>query len=558
MKYWMFLVWLSLHACQAYAITPASWKETTFSYQEEPRDMGRFFRVFSQALGIRTQINYPALKNRSLSGGQHLTGNAAQILDGLAVMYGFQWYLYRNTLYISDYKSDRTEVISLKGVTPAQAKEAITSAGLFEAKFGWAALDRGNRSAVLVSGPPSYLLLVKAILQRISVDDSTQEERRVMVFPLRFASAIDIELPTRDGAQVRRGVASTLKALMSSNRTGNLAHPSEFTRQGGLRMATSLGSLASMGGQSTATTVTNPSMSNPFEDVNPLLDPFNAAPHDEQPVIEAYAALNAVLIRDNLSKKPIYEQIIKSLDVPARRVELVVTIVDVDVNALDQWIPQISLGNTKSKISIEPTRQDSASFGNIVLVSTNRFGIALKNSESTGHARIQSRPSIMTLDNLSAILDLSQTAYFKLVGERTADVKSVTVGTRLKVLPRILGYTNDADLHIQIELEDGSLQAAAEGEDVNQSRSSLIATQAVVSPGQSLLIGGYRRDVSEKNNSRIPFFSEIPKIGSFFKSEVNRVNRVERLFVLSARIVQELPPSAQEQFEQLEQALGVE
>ncbi len=554
MKYWIFLVWFCIHISQTHAVTPDSWKETTFSYQEEPRDVGRFFKVFSQALGVRTQVNYPALQDKILSAGQHLTGNAVQVLDRLAAMYSFQWYVYRNTLYISDYQSDRTEHIPLKGVTPAQAKQAMTSAGLFEPKFGWAEFDRGNRSAVLVSGPPSYLALVNGMLHRISVDDPDQEERRVLVFPLRYASAIDIEMPTRGGATVRRGVVSTLKMLLSPNQSGSIVNSGEVTRHGGLRISNSLDSLASVGGKSTSAAITNPSLSNPFEGINPL-SPFSAEPREEEPVIEAYAALNAVLIRDKPSKKPMYEQILRTLDVPARRVELVVTIVDVDVNALDQWIPQISIGNKETNISIQPTRSDNTNIGNIVLVSTNRFAIALKNSESTGHARIQSRPSVMTLDNLVAILDLSQTAYFKLIGERTADVKSVTVGTRLKVLPRVLGYNSDADLHVQIELEDGALQAPAEGEDLSRSRSSLIATQAIISPGQSLLIGGYRRDVSEKTKSRIPFLSEIPKIGRLFTSETNLTNRVERLFVLSARMVPEASSSVQEEFKQLDQEL---
>jgi type III secretion protein C len=555
MKYWLFLVWFCVHISQTHAVTPDSWRETTFSYQEEPRDVGRFFKVFSQALGVRTQINYPALQNKILSGGQHLTGNAVQVLDRLATMYSFQWYVYRNILYISDYQSDRTEYIPLKGVTPAQAKQAMTGAGLFEPKFGWAEFDRGNRSAVLVSGPPSYLALVNGILHRISIDDPDQEERRVLVFPLRYASAIDIEVPARDGTTVRRGVASTLKMLLAPNLGGGIDSSSEL---GGLRISKSLGSLASVGGKSTSAANTIPSMSNPFEGINPL-GPFSAAPREEeQPVIEAYAALNAILIRDKPSKKPMYEQILRTLDVPARRVELVVTIVDVDVNALDEWIPHISIGNKENNISIQPTRRDNANIGNVVLVSSNRFAIALKNSESTGQARIQSRPSIMTLDNLVAILDLSQTAYFKLIGERTADVKSVTVGTRLKVLPRILGYNNDADLHVQLELEDGSLQAPIEGEDVSRSRSSLIATQAIISPGQSLLIGGYRRDVSEKTKSRVPFLSEIPKIGKIFTSETNLTNRVERLFVLSARMVPEPSSSVQEQVEQLGQKLRLQ
>jgi type III secretion protein C len=369
------------------------------------------------------------------------------------------------------------------------------------------------------------------------------------VFPLRYASAIDVEIPTRDGNAVRPGVASTLKKLLSPNQGSD---SSAIPKSGGLRISKSLSSLTSISDAPTSPVNSTPSVSNPFGGANPL-SPFNLDSKEEEPVIEAYAALNAVIVRDKPSKRPMYEQIFRTLDVPARRVELVVTIVDVDVSTLDEWIPQISVGGAKNKISIQsPGGVDIAATGNVVLVSTKGLAVALKNSESQGQARIQSRPSVMTLDNLSAILDLSQTAYFKLVGERTADVKSVTVGTRLKVIPRILGYASNADLHVQIELEDGSLQAQNQDGDLTQSRSSLIATQAIISPGQSLLIGGYRRDAKEKSSSQVPGFSKIPIVGTLFKSETNQTQRVERLFVLSARVVPDALPPVIEQVKQLD------
>jgi type III secretion protein C len=101
-------------------------------------------------------------------------------------------------------------------------------------------------------------------------------------------------------------------------------------------------------------------------------------------------------------------------------------------------------------------------------------------------------------------------------------------------------------------LEDGSLQASNEGGEITLSRSNLIATQAIISPGQSLLIGGYRRDVNEKIRSRVPVLSDIPKIGVLFRSETTQIQRVERLFVLSARVVPDLVPTVLEQVRQLE------
>jgi hypothetical protein len=40
------------------------------------------------------------------------------------------------------------------------------------------------------------------------------------------------------------------------------------------------------------------------------------------------------------------------------------------------------------------------------------------------------KPTILTLDNIAAVLDLSQASYVTLVGERVADLANVTAGTR--------------------------------------------------------------------------------------------------------------------------------
>ena len=57
--------------------------------------------------------------------------------------------------------------------------------------------------------------------------------------------------------------------------------------------------------------------------------------------------------------------------------------------------------------------------------------------QSRGAANILSQPSILTADNLGAMIDLSETLHL-LRGERVATVTPVTVGTSLRVTPRYI------------------------------------------------------------------------------------------------------------------------
>ena len=57
--------------------------------------------------------------------------------------------------------------------------------------------------------------------------------------------------------------------------------------------------------------------------------------------------------------------------------------------------------------------------------------------EGNGDARIVSRPSVLTLDNLGALIDLSETFYIQTSGERVANVVPISVGVTLRVTPHI-------------------------------------------------------------------------------------------------------------------------
>ena len=71
-----------------------------------------------------------------------------------------------------------------------------------------------------------------------------------------------------------------------------------------------------------------------------------------------------------------------------------------------------------------------------IIVST-RLAARLRALESDGQANILSQPSILTADNLGAMIDPSDTFYIRTLDERVATVTPVTVGTSLRVTPRI-------------------------------------------------------------------------------------------------------------------------
>ena len=190
-----------------------------------------------------------------------------------------------------------------------------------------------------------------------------------------------------------------------------------------------------------------------------------------QPRIDADPSLNAVIIHDAAGKRAMYQALIEQLDVLPRQIEIDALIVDVDRGKL----PGLIAGAAP------------AGPGSTLLVNDAAGLLArLKALEAGGDARIVATPGALTLNNVAAVLDLRQSRYIPLVGERVADMAEVSAGTLLRVVPRIV-EDGGARVRLDVDIEDGNLGS---GTDARVTRSTLSAL-AIVDLQQMLMIGGY-------------------------------------------------------------------
>lgn len=536
-------------AFSAMAVTPESWKSMTYSYRETPRSLGQILTAFSQAMGLKLKVNSERLLHQRAV-ADPVAVSPAQFMDRVGFVYGLTWFVHAGSLHVSETADEKLERIPLGAMTAASARQTLVGTGIFESKFGWGELDETHPVAI-VTGPAAYIELVRSAVGRAAMERIATEPQ-LMVFPLKHASAADFETTVRDRTLIRPGVATTLRNLLSPSRDSITANDTK-----------ALGPIASARLPAADSGMLSlPGMSAIVQNPNPALGGGPAAYGRRSataPVIDAYIPLNAVMVRDLPDRRPLYEALFQQLDVPTRKVEIVATIIDVDVGSLREWMPAVGLGGTRQSFSGQPgqlldttTASGATSISSgtgdptIVLISSNQLSLKIRSLESNGKAQVQSRPSVLTLDNLGAVLDLSQSAYFKLLGERTADLKTVTVGTMLKVTPRVLGEGTDPSIRIDVDIEDGNLLGSASGADIGQAVRSFISTQAIMRPREALVIGGYQRDHQEKSRSVVPLFSKIPWIGRLFESDVQGGRRRERLFVLTARVVTDEPMQQQD------------
>lgn len=495
------------------AVTPESWKSVVYGQAGAARTLQRALEDFARSMGLRLRCDAD-LSHLAVQPGVRATTPAA-FLDDLATQHAFDWFVYAGVLHVNSAAQMPSVRLELRGHTASALKEALVGLGLFEPKFGWGELS-SQPTAVLVSGPAAYLDLIGEIVRGLPAASSSRDVQ-VMVFPLKYASAADSEATVRERTVLLPGVASILREVLSGS------------------SASAPGLLAVARAEQGADAMKAP--------IRPLAQVRDGASLGAggglgvgQATVRAFAALNAVIVHDSIEKKAMYETLIASLDVPVQQVEVIANVVDVQSGTLRDWAVQMGLANSaRTERSVASSRADiGGSDGTTLLWDSRALSLRLRALESEGKARYVARPSVMTLNNHAASLDLSKTAYVKLEGERAVDLKAITVGSLLNVVPRVIVETDGIKIRLNLSIEDGLLDLT---QGTPQATRNVINTQAIVNAEQALVIGGYRNDSKEDKKSRVPVLGALPVVGALFRSDHQQNAKSERIYIISARLV---------------------
>jgi hypothetical protein len=93
-----------------------------------------------------------------------------------------------------------------------------------------------------------------------------------------------------------------------------------------------------------------------------------------------------------------------------------------------------------------------------------------------------------------------------------------------------------AKIKLALEVDDGGfVDTNVDG--VPGANHKYLATEAVVEDGQSLLVGGFQYENVGSNMSGVPGLSSIPGVGSLFRRTHKSHQQVERLFLITPRVV---------------------
>lgn len=392
------------------------------------------------------------------------------------------------------------------------------------------------------------------------------------VYYLRYAWAHDVTAQFGGGTTVIPGVASILRSLLTSQRGGGAAPLTQFRSGGeqslrdqGLRQRGLQGQQGTLGARGanpmmpTADTVQQAWGNRPggvelaVVDAR-MLDGLRDTPGTTQARVEADTRLNAVIVRDTPDRLPYYDELIKSLDVEPQALEIESTIIDLSTDKLRKLGVNWRLNDDRASflfgngtgsdgrlVSGMPV-QDITPFGeggfmSLVLGGRNNFIARIHALQNQGVARVVSSPQIMTLSNVEALFDHTRSFYVRVAGRDEVDLFKVSAGTTLRVTPHVFQEGQDVRIKLLVQIEDGQILPQEQVDAIPVVERSSLNTQALIVAGESLLIGGMVRERTTEGVTKVPLLGDIPLLGHLFKTNTDVAERVERLFLISPRLV---------------------
>lgn len=503
------------------------WNERAVSYVSDRRPVKQ---VLKDVLATQP---FPVVITGDIRG--EVTGQfnepADRILGKLAAAYGVVWFFDGSVLYLSSSSDIRSEVVELGALQPGDVEPLLTRLGLLEERFP----VRVSRAGVLVSGPSRYVeLVVKALRaegQSLSSAGNAAQDRRtlpvavqkrVRVFQLTHAQAGDVTQEVDGRREIIPGVATLLRRLGQTGEALQLDEPAELDApEPGQAQAERLPGVL----------VTGRGL--------PRAAPRVAAGQPEARV-EADVRTNSVIVHADKDLLDYYAEVIERLDQPRQLVQIDVTIMNVASSAVRDL--GVALGVQHPRFSIAsgaPVEQNGGLlFQGMVGTSASNLAVRIAALEQSGKIKVLSRPKLLALENIQAVLGSRSTAYVRVAGAYQADLFPVRAGLQVRMTPRIVSRSGEpANIHLALDIVDGYLQDGVRVDGIPVANERAIATQAVVGDGQTLLIGGHQYENVGEDQTGVPGLSRLPGIGGLFRRKRNSRELTEQLFLITPRLV---------------------
>ena len=162
--------------------------------------------------------------------------------------------------------------------------------------------------------------------------------------------------------------------------------------------------------------------------------------------------------------------------------------------------------------------------------------VMLRAQKVNTQAKLLANPRILVLDNEKATFEIIREIPYEeqtttSAGSDTQTIKFKDVGIKLEVTPHV---TRDGMVRLHIKPEFG---VHISGTDPPAVDTRKLDTIALIKDGQTVVLGGLRKNETTQDTWKVPIFGDIPLLGGLFRSKTESVGTNELVIFITPRII---------------------
>src|SRR3989338_7900455 len=266
---------------------------------------------------------------------------------------------------------------------------------------------------------------------------------------------------------------------------------------------------------------------------------------------------NQIIVRALPGRRDEVIKMIRSLDVPTKEVLVEARVLQVvfkpqsdfgiDWN-LDfkksqyQWLRALSFNSPFTNANTLSKSFKISAGG----VNVDQFQTTIRALKQVSDTKILSNPKILVTNNEEAKIHIGDTVPYIIsttsgTGDNaitSEDVRFVDVGLKLNVTPTI---NDDGYVTMQLapEISTVTTSIQSKGGGIPQVNKTLVETVVMVKDGETIILGGLKKDNKSHFRRGFPILMDIPWIGNAFSSTADSIERTEIVIFITPHIVKD-------------------
>jgi len=271
---------------------------------------------------------------------------------------------------------------------------------------------------------------------------------------------------------------------------------------------------------------------------------------------------NKIIIRGQPERRKEIEKMLKDLDEPTKEVLVEARILQIVLNpkydygidweksfadSYDRQIQKLHFTNVYLDEDNLATSDNVASqYGKIAVgdISTDLFAASLRALRQVSDTKILSNPKLLVTNNQEAKIHVGDTVPYIIsttsgTGDNaitSEDVRFVDVGLKLNVTPSI---NDDGFVTMTLKPEISSVvsSVSSQGGGIPQVNKTEVETTVIVKDGQTIILGGLKKDNKVHTRKGFPFLMDLPFIGNMFSATADSIESTEIVIFITPHVI---------------------